>query len=467
MNLGRAGTGTRLRDAALVLLACALAAACSVQRPEHRNVVVILADDLGWADVGFHGGAAATPNLDRLAHEGLAFERCYAQPTCTSSRAAFFTGRSPMRLGLGYATLRPWSEGGLDPAETLLPEPFRAAGYQTWLVGKWHLGHDRADRLPQAQGFEHFYGHLNGRVGYYDHRRSGGLDWQRDGVSIEEQGYATDLEAAEAVRLLRARDPERPFLLVLSFGAPHRPLEAPPEGSEPRPGESAEAALLRSMVESLDRGVGRVLSALDEEGLAQETLVLFASDNGGVEPASNAPWRGAKGSVHEGGIRVPCVLRLPGVLAAGARDARTVGFEDWLPTLATAAGIELESARPLDGIDLWQDLLRGKAPSNARPLFFASEDRRGVEAAVLRWPWKLVRRSGPGGGAARELLHDLERDPGESEDLAALEATLLAELGAELDAWLALEPSGGARFDSGRPPSGWAAPERWAEAVPR
>ena len=287
------------------------------------NVVIILADDLGTADVGFRGSEIQTPNIDRLAREGTQFDRFYSFPVCSPTRSALMTGRSPMRLGVAYSVIRPWLSYGLPAEEHLMPETFRAAGYQTAMAGKWHLGHSQARFLPHRRGFDEAYGHLNGAIDYYTHVRDGGLDWQRNGRSVREEGYTTDLLAAEAVRQIRGRDKGRPFFLYLAFNAPHTPLQAPQALIDKYARiPDQRRRTFAAMVDAMDSGVGRVLGALDDEGIAGSTIVLFFSDNGGPtnQGARNTPLRGAKATTFEGGIRVPAVLRWPGQVRQGEKS---------------------------------------------------------------------------------------------------------------------------------------------------
>ena len=176
------------------------------------NVVIVLADDLGWNDVSYHGSEIATPTIDNLAENGIELDRFYSQPTCTPPRAALMTGTTPMRLGI-LGPLSDRTATGLPLSEKLLPQYFKENGYSTYLVGKWHLGFRQKEYLPTARGFDHFYGHLTGGVGYWDHVHGGGLDWQRNGETVYETGYATDLEADEAIRLLAAHDKNKPFFM--------------------------------------------------------------------------------------------------------------------------------------------------------------------------------------------------------------------------------------------------------------
>ena len=213
----------RVVNAFAALLLCAAAVA-----DERPNVIIMVADDLGWADVGYHGGPIETPSLDRLAAEGARLNRFYTTPICSPTRAALMTGRDPMRLGVAYATIMPWSNVGVHPDERFMPQAFADAGYQTAMVGKWHLGHAQQTYHPNARGFEHFYGHLHTEVGYYPPFASqGGKDLQRNGESIDADGYETYLMADEAVRWIEQRQADRPFFLYMPFLAPHTPLDAP------------------------------------------------------------------------------------------------------------------------------------------------------------------------------------------------------------------------------------------------
>jgi arylsulfatase A-like enzyme len=223
-----------LRATAIFLSLVLLLLVSSARAAPHPNVIIFLADDLGWADVGFHGQQhIETPTLDRIAKEGVQLDRFYTTPICSPTRAALMTGRDPIRLGVVYAVILPWSNNGIHPDEHFMPESFQAAGYQTAMVGKWHLGHAQQTYHPNQRGFDHFYGHLHTEVGYFPpFGNQGGKDFQKNGVSIDDQGYETFLLADEASRWIKARDKERPFFLYMPFIAPHTPLEAPEDLKE-------------------------------------------------------------------------------------------------------------------------------------------------------------------------------------------------------------------------------------------
>jgi len=433
------------------------------------NIVLIVADDLGWNDVGYHGSEIATPHLDRLAAEGVELDRFYVQPTCSPTRASLMTGKSSLRLGV----VRPISKNeelGLPLSEHLLPEFLRDAGYQTAMAGKWHLGHVEKRYFPHERGFDSFYGHATGGIGYWDHNHGGGHDWQRDGKTLREEGYSTHLIADEAVRVVRDRDPEKPLFLYAAFNAPHLPNEAPPEALARYPElTSVHRQGHAAMVSELDAAIGRILAALDAEGLREDTLVWFLSDNGGLnrnaygpgtlrlvdalvgvfgrplpieafeflranveEGASdNTPLRGGKMTVYEGGVRVPAIVRWPGRVESGVLDGR-VTIQDVLPTILQAAAAEpAEPAGAVDGRGLLGHLT-GDSPT-LEPADYAITALGST--AIYRGPWKLVLPA-PGlfSDAPPELYHVLD-DPGETRDLAAENPKLVADLSAAAERW--------------------------------
>ena len=445
------------------LAASAAALACaarSVAAPSHPNVLILLADDLGWHDVGYHGSEIRTPHIDRLATQGTRFERAYSFPICSPTRSGLMTGRSPMRLGTGYTVIRPWSDYGIPVEERFLPQAFQAAGYQTSIAGKWHLGHAYRKFLPRARGFDHAYGHLNGNIDYFTHERDGGLDWNRDGVSVREEGYSTFLMGAETIKRIKGRDKSRPFFHYLAFNAPHAPLQAPEDFID-RYANIKDEKRRRycAMTEAMDQTAGKVLATLDEEGIADNTLVLFFSDNGGPlgSGATNTPLRAGKATTFEGGIRVPAVMRWPGKIKAGAVSSQMMTMMDYFPTLTAAAGIEPGNHRPFDGRDLWPDLAAGRETPR-EDIFFSAESGGKLHYAVHHHEWKLVI------DGDKKLLFRILEDPNETNDLAAKEPKLVADLAARIDQWKQLHPKNGVR-EGDRPPAGFHSPPLWAEAA--
>lgn len=464
------------------------------------NIVVLLADDLGWNDVGYHGARIETPNIDRLAQEGVELDRFYSQPTCTPTRTALMTGRSPLRSGLAFGVARPWDYFGVPRSEHLLSESLKAEGYQTAIVGKWHLGHAHVLHTPRRRGFDHFYGHLLGAIDYYEHSRFGGVDWQRNGETLREEGYTTDLLAEEAVRWIRERDPGKPLFLYVPFNAPHSPMQAPEAlvlryaelSSDPnlrahqdfiagvaaRLGSSLEAAagildpsgeapraVFAGMVHSLDLAIGTILAALDEAGIAEDTIVLFFSDNGGhlALGASNVPLRGEKATVFEGGIRVPASIRWPAGLEGGRKVEQTLTALDVFPTLLAAAGVESRGELPLDGVDRWPQI-QGAQPVAPGEIFFGVNGVLGRQEALRYDRYKLIRTLGFEGDAPQLMLFDVETDPLEQEDLAKLQPERVADLVGRLERWVDLDAPG-ATQGVHWPHPGWIPPSDYNAAV--
>ena len=460
------------------------------------NVIVIVADDLGWADVGYHGEEAIqTPAIDRLAREGVQLDRFYATPICSPTRAALMTGRDPMRLGVAYGVIMPWHPNGVHPAERFMPESFQAAGYQTAMVGKWHLGHAQMTYHPNQRGFDHFYGHLHTEVGYFPpFSNQGGRDFQKNGESIDEEGYETELLGREASRWIRDRDPNKPFFLYLPFLAPHTPLDAPPEiqaryadlEDDRQPARSHQTdqsrllsrLLLRpsarpmyaAVVDAMDQAIDQVLKTLDQEGLAENTIVLFLSDNGGAAYATggadNVPLRGGKGVTFEGGIRVVSVLRYPAKLEAGGQFDSIMSVMDVYPTLAAAAGVAVDAPFELDGRNLWPAIEAADGVERKDYLFFASETpiRGSFSLTAFNDEWKLVQeiRQGLLSADVTNYLFRIQDDPYEYENLAEANPEVVARMAAAIHQWRMIYPVSGTRHEL-IPPPGWRAPKDWAD----
>jgi len=453
------------RDLLLSATAAALPAAAAQTPGQRPNVIVFLADDLGFKDTGFQGSEGETPNLDRLCREGVRFEKMYSFPLCSPTRSGLMTGRNPARLGLGYTVVRPWSTYGLPVDETTIADVFKAAGYQTAITGKWHLGHYRVAQLPRARGFDHFYGHVNGMIDYFTHERDGGIDWQRNGVSVREPGYSTGLLAAEAVRWLASRDRSRPFFLYVPWNAPHSPLQAPDDllKKYAHIGDKSRRAYL-AMVDALDRGVGRILQQIEQE--KSNTIVLFVSDNGGprANGANNGPLRSGKSNVFEGGIRVPAFAWWPGHLKPGT-CAQLMTIWDMLPTLAAAAGIPLKTNKPLDGENFWPAISSGAQPRERRNLLFCVKPPRGPRQHALRdGAWKLVRFGEAPCDKIEEHLFQVEDDPNETRDVLRENPEVAARLRGLMDAWIQQVPPGEASFSLEAHP-GWVPPKDWAKVA--
>jgi arylsulfatase B len=426
------------------------------------NLLVIVADDLGHADVSFNGGTIPTPHLDRLAATGVNLTDFRAAPMCSPTRAGLMTGRWPLRFGLMRAVVPPWSPHGLPAEEKTLPELLAPAGYERrGITGKWHLGHARREFLPLAQGFTSFYGHYNGAIDYFTHQREGETDWHRGDQTVKEPGYATDLLGAEAARFIRDAPQEKPWFLYVPLNAPHSPLQAKDDDLAKFAKLPPKKRVYAAMVHAMDRAIGEILAAAEARPDAADTLVLFFSDNGGVGKAggSNAPFRGEKLTVYEGGTRVCAAIRWPaGGLTGGKRFDGRIGYIDVLPTLLAAAG----EKRPenLDGIDFLPALRDGQ-PLPARPWFTYLHQGPDAHAAVHLDRWKLVAHGdffGPG-AKVRHELYDLAADPRETTDLAGEHPEKAAELRRLLRDFGTLQKPGVGSYDEGR--KGFVPPKDW------
>jgi len=442
---------------------------------EQPNVVILLADDLGFADLGFRGSDIKTPHIDRLASEGLTLNRFYSMPICTPTRSALMTARDPMKLGSIYAGFQPWQNGGVSPDEHFMPESFKAAGYQTAMIGKWHLGHTIEPLTPNSRGFDHFFGHLNTQIDYFESTVAGGYDLQENGVSVPpREQYMTDLHGAEAVRYIEdIRDPEKPFFLYVPFLAPHSPMQAP-EALESkygkRPNRPFPKRTYAAMVDSLDQAVGEILESLDAQGLAENTLVFFFSDNGGLKAfgADNSPYRGGKLETFEGGIRVNAIMRWPGQIAKGEMSKDVVSVLDVFPTFADALGFPMGNEKTLDGQARWDALMNsGEDPRNG-DLYFASNspifDKYHVSVMEKRWKLVQIIDHKSAETDVENFLFDLSVDAEEKNNLAETNPAIVDRMAEKIRNWRALHPINGVRVALA-PHPGWRAPKDYAVSV--
>ena len=397
------------------LLACLAFVPDATAQTTKPNVVIIIADDLGWNDIGTRNPKIVTPNLVKLAKEGVELQRFYGYPVCSPARAGLLTGVLPRRLGLVNIIMP--GQAGITKATPALPAKLKSAGYTTSLVGKWHLGNQNPS---SAVGFEHFYGFMGGEVDYLKHTdMRGKLDWQRDGKQIEESGYTTYLFADEASKQIRNRDKAKPFFLQVAFNAPHVELAAP----EDLVAKHKSDGLYGAVVEGLDIGIGRILTTLDEQGLRDNTLVIFVSDNGAPRrTGSNAPLRGYKGSVDEGGIRTPAIVRWPKHVPAGVKLDQPIAIIDLFPSIAAALNLPLNAELKIDGVNQWSAIAGGKTLPRP-PFLVASSD-----IALFDGDWKLVETN-----AGQRALYNLKADISEAKDLLVTQPEQAAKLGAQLD----------------------------------
>ena len=387
------------------------------------NLLFILADDLGYADLSSYGRSDyETPNIDALIAQGVRFGNAYtAASTCTPTRVGFMTGRYPQRYDPSLQSPLPWGQppgtlpaAGLAASNPTLPALLKRAGYETALIGKWHLGF-RPEFGPPRHGFDEFFGIKGGGADYFTHTgRTGLLDLWDGEVTVERAGYLTDLLSDHAAEYVTRRH-DAPFYLSLHYNAPHWPWEGPADRHGPNPThhfvEGGSKETYAAMMRSLDEGVGRVMAALARSGKDRETLVIFTSDNGGERWSDNRPWSDSKFSLREGGIRVPAALRWTDrIPAGGSTDALAISM-DWTTTLLAAAGATADERFPLDGVDLLPAAL-GTAAAGDRTLFWRQPYPPATPHAAARRGNRKYLRIG-----TTEHLFDLDADPGEKTDV--------------------------------------------------
>jgi arylsulfatase A-like enzyme len=424
--------GTRSAAAVAAVVALLVGPAAAAESPP--NVVLIVGDDMGYADLGVQGCKdIPTPHLDALAKAGARFTNGYVSgPYCSPTRAGLLTGRYQTRFGHEF---NPGAGQGLPLTETTIADRFRAAGYRTALVGKWHLGNS-ADRHPQKRGFDEFFGFLGGAHDYF--APNGIL---RGTEPAGDKTYLTDALAREAVGFID-RSKAKPFFLYLAFNAVHTPMQA----DDPRLKKFEGIADVRrrtyaAMMSAMDDAVGVVTRKLKDDGLTGNTLVVFFSDNGGptmrgttINGSSNAPLRGSKRTTLEGGVRVPFFISWPGRIPAGVADDRLVIQLDILPTALAAAGVAVKPEWKLEGVDLLPYLTGKNAGRPHDALFW----RFGNQMAVRKGDWKLVKydlAAEGGTGTSAVKLYNLKDDIGEATDVAAAYPDEVKELKAAWDAW--------------------------------
>jgi arylsulfatase A-like enzyme len=414
------------------------------------NIIVIVADDLGYGDLGIHGCKdIPTPHIDSLAHNGIRCTNGYvSHPYCSPTRAGLLTGRYQQRFGHEFNPGPPTDAApnvGLPLSETTMADRFREAGYRTGLVGKWHLGHADEKYHPQNRGFDEFFGFLGGAHSYLESGR-GANSIYRDRKRIQEKEYLTDAFAREGASFIE-RNAGKPFFLYWAFNAVHGPLEAPPADADRFPEiKDPKRRIYASMLTNLDNAVGRGLKALREKGLEENTLIFFISDNGGPEEvngSSNGPFRGAKGLTFEGGIRSPFLVQWKSKLPAGQVFEQSVIQLDILPTSLAASGIETPADAEFDGINLLPYLTGQNKESPHETLYW----RDGNDMAIRRGDWKLVsspnvrpgRRGAKSTAAPSDLaapqLFNLANDPGEQSDLAITNPNVRDELAKAWSDW--------------------------------
>jgi len=395
------------------------------KKRKRPNILFIIADDLGWADIGYHGSEIQTPNLDRLAKQSVRFERHYVMPTCTPTRVGLMTGRYPSR----YGVVSP-AYGKIFGDDTVtLAGALRSCGYKTSISGKWHMG-SPPDFTPCKYGFDSSYGYFHGQIDPYTHHyKTGVRSWHRNDKYLDEEGHATDLITKEAIRVIES-DHDKPFFLYVAYSVPHFPLDEPKKWTSiyERKIKNRSRLWYAASVTHMDAGIGDIVEAVDRKGIREDTLIVFVSDNGGQKSwhdtkqykgryaekphtvlGNNRPLRGWKGEVYEGGIRVPALANWPGVLEPRNLPA-SVHIVDWMPTLCKLAGYSPKTDLKWDGRDIWP-LICGQTAPNAPRLFYWKTPNA---FAIRLGDWKLITEK----QQEKFELYDVIADPYEEHDVA-------------------------------------------------
>lgn len=446
---------TGLRMIFVSILLSVLLLSCSTQRKNTvqenpPNIVILVADDLGWHDVGYHGSEIKTPVIDKLADQGVILDRFYVQSVCSPTRASLLTGKPPGRYGI----LSPLGDEAVFPEGTVtLAEVLRRKGYDTAISGKWHLG-----TVPEARplnfGFNSSYGYLRGQIDPYTHLyKNGNRTWHRNDTLVDEEGHATDLITDEAIRVIeKPRKAGEPFFLYVAYSVPHYPLDEPEKWidmyNNSIPNESRR--LYAAAVSHMDDAIGRIMDALKEKGLEDNTVVLFFSDNGAQESwhsktqyngkfkgndvlGNNLPLRDWKTSLYDGALRVPGVIRWKRKLPQGEIVEEAINVEDVYPTLALLAGAELPEEMKIEGID-FLPALHGKSLPEDRVMYW----RMSYGMAVKKGDWKLLHHGNTPAEGTDEL-YDLKSDPEETKNVAAGNEAIVPDLKKELEHQFSLD----------------------------
>ena len=425
-------------SAAIGLAAAGKASALGAQQGRRPNIVFIMADDLGYADVSCYGRRDyETPAIDSIAARGMRFMQGYANSAvCSATRTALITGRYQDRLPIGLEQPLVARDVGLPPSHATLPSLLRDAGYRTYLVGKWHLG-QLPKFGPELSGYDDFWGFRGGGIDYFDHSLLGTPDlWDND-IAIEETGYLTELLGQQAVEVVEShRDKETPFFLSLHFSAPHWPWEGPHDEEEAARYLSNQRSDIHhfdggsmetyaEMVLSMDEQIGKVLAAIEAAGMSDDTIVVFTSDNGGERFSDTWPFSGKKTELLEGGLRVPAIVQYPPFVPAGTTSEQVMMSMDWLPTLLSFAGVAPDPAYPPDGIDL-SAALTGSSPL---PRTLCWRYLHMAQQACRSGDWKYLKILG------NTFLFNVADDPLERANMKERRPDIFDSLKAKYAAW--------------------------------
>lgn len=420
----------------LLFISTLFASALQAQS-DRPNIIYIMADDLGYADLSCYGRKEyQTPNLDKLAAQGVKLMNAYAAaPVCTPTRVAFMTGRYPARVPLGLKEPLAWNAGdstfGLPSDQPTIANLLKNAGYETFLIGKWHLGFNPG-ASPMKHGFDYFFGFNGGGLDYISHRspRKGPSDLYENDKPVNVEGYMTELLQQKSIDVIR-RQHSKPFFLNIMLSAPHWPWQAPGDPAYPDTMNwvnGGSLATYAGMMKSMDDAIGALLKALDEQNLSKNTVVIFTSDNGGERFSDMGMYKGKKMELWEGGIRVPAFVRWPGRIKAGSTSNQQANTMDWTATILSLAKAKPDAAYPLDGIDL-SAILTGKQSEIERTMFWRIFQRT-QHKAVRDGKWKYMQDQ-----KGQEYLFDLAADPSEKNDLKDKEPAVFQKMKEKYTAW--------------------------------
>jgi len=421
-------------------------------KKESPNIIVIIADDMGWNDVGYNGSEIKTPNIDNLAKNGVQLNRFYVSPTCSPTRAALLTGRPASRMGI-LAPISDKSELKLPDSIPTLPQLLKKNGYETALIGKWHLGLQLSSS-PKAYGFDYSYGFLHGQIDQYTHLyKNGDQSWYRNGKFIEEKGHTTDLVTQESIKWLsEIRNKKENFYLQVAYSAPHFPLQEEEKWKTPynKIAKDSSRRDYAAAMAHLDHSIGILLKSLKEQKLEENTLIIFMSDNGAMEnwdsrkeyggihrPNStlgdNSPLRDWKTSNYDGAVRVPCVVYWKDHLK-NYKNSDYISVIDFLPTILSLTGNE-KSPKTVEGQNIWKEISENKE-IKGRPLYI----RGHLQACLIQKPWKLVQNLPSKNGVPDYELFNIEKDPEEKNNLLSQNEPIFEKMKQELDLQIKKDP---------------------------
>ncbi|AWG22671.1 sulfatase [Flavobacterium faecale] len=415
---------------------------CMAKKYSKPNIVLIMADDLGYGDISCYGSTKInTPNIDRLALQGVKFLDFHSNGTvCSPTRAALMTGKYQQRTGVeGVITAASHREVGLSLSEITLAEELKKQGYSTGIFGKWHLGYAE-NYSPFKQGFDSFWGYVGGNIDYQSHvDQEGYLDWWNNVSISDQEGYSTDLITKYGVEFIKNSNPKntgKPFFLYLPHEAPHYPFQGRKDAAVRKEGSSTYTRkvnqdsipfIYKEMIEIMDEGIGKVMQTIDDEGLRENTIIVFCSDNGGTKYGSNGVLRDFKASLYEGGHRVPAIISFPGKIKEGTTTNETVLSMDFLPTFLDFIGVK-PSGKNIDGVSIKNLLLHGKKLAN-RDLFWSFGDK----SVIRNGDWKLI--SSKSKGKITNEVYNLKNDLGEKKDLNSTKTQYVKEMLLKLEKW--------------------------------